>query len=132
MTVPAAPLALKLAEIVVAPNAVQAIEAIAEYLKAEQCEETKRRLIDANRDIIITALKSEQGALLAYFSHAFSERSMALGGFFDLLHQAAENNNSEQLTTALSGILGIIQKSPLDGLESFKRNMEKPGYQIVL
>ena len=57
---------------------------------------------------------------------------MALEGFFDLLHQAAENNNSEQLTTALSGILGIIQKSPLDDLESFKRNMEKPGFQIVL
>ena len=89
-------------------------------------------MIDANRDIIITALKNEQEALLAYFSYAFSERRMALEGFFDLLHQAAENNNSEQLTTALSGILGIIQKSPLDDLESFKRNMEKPGFQIVL
>ena len=131
MIVPAAPaaqLALKLA-VAVAPNAVQAI---AEHLKAMQCEETRRQLIDANRDIIIQALKNEQEALLAYFSHAFSERRMALEGFFDLLHQAAENNNSEQLTTALSGILGIIQKSPLDGLESFKRNMETPGYQIVL
>ena len=97
-----------------------------------ECEKTKRRLIDANRDIIITALKNEQEALLVYFSYAFSERSMALKGFFDLLQQAAENNNSEQLTTALSGILGIIQKSPLDDLESFKRNMEKPGFQIVL
>ncbi len=129
MTVPAAPLALQLVEAVVVPNAVQAI---AKILTKVQCEETKRRLIDANRDIIITALKNEQEALLAYFNYAFSERRMALEGFFDLLHQAAENDNSEQLTTALSGILGIIQKSPLDDLESFKRNMEKPGFQIVL
>ena len=128
MIVPAAPLALKLA-VAVAPSAVQAI---AEHLNKMQCEGTRRQLIDANRDIIIKALKNEQEALLAFFSHAFSERRMALEGFFDLLHQAAENNNSEQLTTALSGILGIIQKSPLDDLESFKRNMEKPGFQIVL
>ena len=130
MIVPAALAAqLALKTVAAAPNAVQAI---AEILTVVQCEGTKRRLIDANRDIIITALKNEQEALLAYFSHAFSERRVALGGFFDLLHQAAENNNSEQLTTALSGILGIIQKSPLDDLESFKRNMEKPGFQIVL
>ena len=131
MIVPAA-LAAQLALKAVAAAPPNAVQAIAEHLKAMQCEETKRQLIDANRDIIIKALKNEQEALLSYFSHAFSERRMALEGFFDLLHQAAENNNSEQLTTALSGILGIIQKSPLDDLESFKRNMEKPGFQIVL
>ena len=126
--VPAAHIALKLA-VEVAPSAVQAI---VEHLKTVQCEETTRQVIDANRDIIITALKNEQEALLAYFGHTFAERRVALGEFFGLLRQAAKNNNSEQLTTALSGIIGIIQKSPLDGLESFKRNMETPGYQIVL
>ena len=61
MIVPAAPaaqLALKLA-VAAAPNAVQAI---AEHLKAVQCEETKRQLIDANRDIIITGAEKRTGS----------------------------------------------------------------------
>ena len=53
-----------------------------------QEEETKRRAIAANRDVLIARITAEKEAILAYFSQRFAERRAALDEFFELLRHA--------------------------------------------
>ncbi len=104
------------------------ISGIAECFRAMQEEETKRRAITANREVLIARLTAEKETILAYFSHRFAERHAALDEFFELLHHAVQSRDNHQLNVALAGILGVIQDNPLDDFETFKKQFEDPDY----
>ena len=108
------------------------ISGIAECFRAMQEEETKRRAIIANRDVLIARLTAEKDTILAYFSHRFAERGAALYEFFDLLRHAVDDGDNHQLNVALAGILGIIQDNPLDDFETFKQQFHDPDYVIEI
>ena len=105
---------------------------IANYFTAIAEEETKRRAIAANRDVLIERITAEKEVILAYFDKRFSERCAALDEFFELLNHAASTGDNEQLTAALVGILGIIQDNPLEDFETFRRNFQNPGHVIEI
>ena len=108
------------------------ISGIAECFRAMQEEETKRRAIIANRDVLIARLTAEKDTILAYFSQRFAERRAALDEFFDLLRHAVGDGDNQQLNVALAGILGIIQDNPLDDFETFKQQFHDPDYVIEI
>lgn len=104
------------------------ISGISDCFRAMQEEETKRRAIIANRDVLIARLTAEKETILAYFNHRFAERRAALDEFFELLHYAVDSKDNHRLNAALAGILGVIQDNPLDDFETFKKQFEDPDY----
>ena len=108
------------------------IEGISTYFRTLQEEETRRRAIAANRDVLVASVNAERDAILAYFGHRFAERRAALDEFFEVLLHATINGDNEQLVAALGGIVGIIQQNPLDDFETFKRNLQNPDYVIEI
>lgn len=108
------------------------IEGITAYFRTLEEEETKRHAITANRDVLVARINAERDAILVYFGYRFIERSAALDEFFELLRYATANGDNEQLTAALTGILGIIQQNPLDDFETFKKNLQNPDYVIEI
>ena len=108
------------------------ISGIVECFRALQEEETKRQIINANRDLLIARFTAEKDTILAYFSQRFAERRAALDEFFELLHHAVENGDNHHLSAALTGILGIIQENPLDDFETFKQKFDEGDYVIEI
>ena len=102
------------------------------YLKTRQEEQTKREHIWAKRDVLVTELDNEKEVILSYFEHRFAERKGALEQFYSLLHRAVDTGNDQQLQTALSGILGIIQENPLKDFAEFQKKMADPNFMIEL
>ena len=110
----------------------QTISGIADYFRTMQEEETKRKAIDANREVLIARLTAEKDTILAYFSERFAERRAALDEFFKLMRRSVDSRDNHQLNVALAGILGIIQDNPLDDFETFKQQFQNPDYVIEI
>ena len=105
---------------------------IADYFRTLQEEETKRQVIAANREVLITRVTAEKDAILAYFDLRFAERRAALDEFFELLSHAMKSGDNQQLSAALTGILGVIQDNPLDDFETFRRQFDNPDHVIEI
>ena len=110
----------------------ETIQGIAGYFRTLHEEETRRQEIIAHRDVLIERITAEKEAILAYFDHRFAERRAALDEFFELLRHAVASGDNHQLTTALAGILGIIQDNPLDDFETFRQQFQDPNYVIEI
>lgn len=116
------------AEVAQSFNALSVITDFVAYLKVQQEEETKRDAIAAKRDSLIEAIQSEKELIENYFNLRFEERKDALHSFFEVLRNGVVNNDSEIIDSALSGILGILQDSPLQDLEKFRIWFYNPNH----
>ena len=119
-------------KVVGAADPLAVVTEVVGYLKTRQEEQTKREHIWAKRDVLVTELDNEKEVILSYFEHRFAERKGALEQFYSLLHRAVDTGNDQQLQTALSGILGIIQENPLKDFAEFKKKMADPNFMIEL
>ena len=108
------------------------IGGIADCFRTLQEEETKRQVIAANREVLITRITAEKDAILAYFDLRFAERRAALDEFFELLSHAMKRGDNQQLNTALAGILGVIQENPLEDFETFRQQFNNPDHVIEI
>lgn len=113
-------------------DAISVITAFIETLQIIQAEETKRAQIAKQRDALIEALETEHQVMLAYFAQRFAERRDALDCFFLLLDYGVTHHDTASIDAALTGILGIIQDNPLRDLETFKKCMVRPDFEIEL
>lgn len=103
-----------------------------DYMKFREGEETKRDYIEAKRDVIVHALDNEKEVILTYFDRRFSERGEILNQFFVVLHEGIAKENTKEIDTALTGILGVLQDNPLKDLAEFRKNMANPDFVIEL
>ncbi len=85
-----------------------------------EAEKTKREEIRAKRDVAVAAIDAQRELLQSFFAARFSERKHVLDGFFGLMHHAVESKDNAQLDTALKGILGVLEDSPLKDLDAFR------------
>lgn len=108
------------------------ISGIADYFRTLQEEETKRQVIAANREVLISRITAEKEVILAYFESRFAERRAALDEFFELLSHAMKSGDNQQLSTALAGILGVIQDNPLEDFETFRQQFDNPDHVIEI
>ena len=103
-----------------------------EFLRVHEAEETQREYIRAQRDALATALNNERDLLLDYFDKRFAEHRAALDEFFELMRKAVGSKNTDELQTALAGILGVLKDNPLGDLAEFRKNWNNPNYSIDL
>ena len=102
-------------------NPLEVVREYVSFLKTASEQKTERARISAKRAVALRAIEAEKTVILAYFEHRFAERREALDGLFDVLQGAVTTKDNHAMDVALSGIVGILQDSPLKDFESFRR-----------
>lgn len=87
-------------------------------------EQTKRATINSWRDIRLEEIRSQKELLSQYLHHYFAERRTVIDGFFNALDKGLENNNIETINLAISGILGVVQSSPLKDMQNLMLDLK--------
>ena len=96
----------------------------------QQDRQDERRVsleLETKYNTFVEALRLEQGTILGYFDRVFGERENALRHFYELMDKASANGDTEQLKTAVEGIVGIIRSNPMMGFEEFRKALSDPG-----
>lgn len=102
-------------------NPLEVLREYVSYIKTATEQQTERERIAASRDVAVKRIESEREIILEYFKQRFTERSAALNGLFDILHTAVREKNEHAMDRALSGIVGIVEDSPLKDFETFRK-----------
>ncbi len=94
------------------------------YLLISEQEQTKRATINSWRGIRLEEIRSQKELLSQYLHHCFAERRTVIDGFFNALDKGLENNNIETINLAISGILGVVQSSPLKDMQNLMLDLK--------
>lgn len=84
-----------------------------EYKSIAAQEKTKRMAINSWETTRLAELANQKDLLKAHFEQTFQERKEMIDGFFQVLDKGLDNNNPEAINAALSGLVNIVQTSPL-------------------
>lgn len=85
---------------------------IASIAKIVAVEKTKRTEIIANRDVRIETIRAQRDAFMEYLNKTFDERSDNFEKIFDVIDNALENDNIEQLALGLDSLNKLAAESP--------------------
>lgn len=107
------------------------VTAYKEYKVTHEIEETKRENIRAYRDITVEKYRKQRDFLEKYLTETFKERSTVIKGFFDALDSGLESGNDNVIKMAMSGIVSVIQKSPLQDINDFMKKLESDSDEII-
>lgn len=107
------------------------VTAYNEYKVTHEIEETKRENIRAYRDITVEKYRKQRDFLEKYLTETFKERSTVIKGFFDALDSGLESGNDNVIKMAMSGIVSVIQKSPLQDINDFMKKLESDSDEII-
>ncbi len=102
-----------------------------EYLKVKEEEKTKRHKIETWEKITIAEIKAKRDLFINYLDYSFDERAKNFNSLFQLVDQAIDNENSQQLSLALQAIIALAQSSPFDSLTDLSRvkaALDDPDY----
>jgi len=119
-------------------EAAQSVDGLAvltsaiDYLKTREEEKTKRAYIWAHRDTLVTAIKERRDLIEHYIDASFSERKEVLRQHYQVLHRSLDARNNDAIQGALTGILGILEKDPLENLHQFEKAFADPNFGIEL
>lgn len=107
------------------------VTAYKEYKVTHEIEETKRKNIRAYRDTTVEKYRTQRDFLEKYLTETFKERSTVIKGFFDALDSGLESGNDNVIKMAMSGIVSVIQKSPLQDINDFMKKLESDSDEII-
>jgi hypothetical protein len=91
-----------------------------EVQKFTEVQKTKRKEIEAERDIVVERIKSHKEILLSYLEKSFDERKDNFTKLFSIVDNAIENNNMQQLALGLDSINKLADSSPFKALASIE------------
>jgi hypothetical protein len=103
-----------------------------EFRRVREQERTKRELIWAQRDILVTRFEYEREVFLTYLHRSFDERADALEKAYQVLDRGVTERNDHAIDQALEAIVGIIKVSPLLGYSEFRATFSHPSGTIEL
>lgn len=107
------------------------VTAYKEYKVTHEIEETKRENIRTYRDTTVEKYRTQRDFLEKYLTETFKERSTVIKGFFDALDSGLESGNDNVIKMAMSGIVSVIQKSPLQDINDFMKKLESDSDEII-
>lgn len=115
-------------------NPKEALEAInkltdmaGDVAKFTEVQKTKRKEIEAQRDIIVEQIKSKKEIILYTLEKTFDERKENFRKLFDVVDDALAKNNIQQLQLGLSRINELAASSPFKALESIESTQKALG-----
>jgi hypothetical protein len=92
----------------------------AEVTKFTEAQKTKRKEIEAKRDIIVKKIESQKEIILVYLEKSFDERRDNFTKLFTVVDSAIANNNMQQLALGLDSINKLASSSPFKALASLE------------
>lgn len=101
------------------------------YKEYKVTHEIERENIRAYRDITVEKYRKQRDFLEKYLTETFKERSTVIKGFFDALDSGLESGNDNVIKMAMSGIVSVIQKSPLQDINDFMKKLESDSDEII-
>lgn len=115
-------------------NPQEALEAInkltgmaGEVAKFTEVQKTRRKEIEAQRDIIVEQIKSKKEIILYTLERTFDERKDNFRKLFDVIDDALAKNNIQQLQLGLSSMNHLAALSPFKSLESIESTQKALG-----
>lgn len=95
-----------------------------EVQKFCEVQETKRALINAQREVMVQQIQAQKEVMLAYLDKSFDERKKNFDKLFSLVDDAMKNNNYQQLDLALRSINVLAASSPFKALRSVEETKQ--------
>ena len=92
-----------------------------EYLKIQEQEKAKRQEITTREKITIAEIQAKRDLLINSLECSFDERAKNFNSLFQLVERAIDNEDNQQLSLALQGIITLAQSSPFDSLTDLSR-----------
>lgn len=115
-------------------NPKEALEAInkltnmaGEVAKFTEVQKTRRKEIEAQRDIIVEQIKSRKEIILLTLEKTFDERKDMFKKYFDIVDDALAKDNIELLKLGLGSINNLAATSPFKALESIESTQKALG-----
>ena len=90
-------------------------------LKIQEQEKTKRQEITTREKITIAEIQAKRDLLINSLECSFDERAKNFNSLFQLVERAIDNEDNQQLSLALQGIITLAQSSPFDSLTDLSR-----------
>lgn len=103
-----------------------------EVSKFTEVQKTKRKEIEAQRDIYVTKINAQKEVMLTYLEKSFDERKENFRKLFEVVDHAIANNNMQQLAVSLESINQLAASSPfkdLASIESTQQALTDKNYQ---
>jgi hypothetical protein len=91
-----------------------------EVTKFTEVQKTKRKEIEAQRDIIVEKIHSQKEIILSYLEKSFDERKENFAKLFTVVDSAIANNNMQELALGLDSINKLADSSPFKALASLE------------
>ena len=91
-----------------------------EVTKFTEVQKTKRKAIEAQRDIIVEQIKSNKEIILYTLEKTFDEREKMFRKYFEVIDDALSKNNIQQLQLGLGSINQLAATSPFKSLENIE------------
>ncbi len=91
-------------------------QTITDYYKIREIEKTKRAVIQAEKEIILSQINAQREILTKYLDKTFEEREKNFKKLFEILDIAIEKDNLDMLNIATSGIVDLAKTSPFKDL----------------
>lgn len=102
-----------------------------EYTRIRETEHTKREAIKAWRDVEVNRTNQQVDVLKTYLKESFAERKEMIDSYFDILDKGIENNNDMAIQMAMSGLVSLVQHSPLADTNKFLAQMDDPNVKEI-
>lgn len=103
-----------------------------DYLKIAEEERTKRQEIKAWEKTTIAQINAQRDVLIEYLERSFDERANNFRQLFNVVDQAIDNGDNEQLALALHSITELAKSNPfkdLANLTSVKAALNDPNHE---
>lgn len=110
------------------------VSAYTNYKIVAEEERTKRRDIEEWEKTTIAKINAQRDVLIAYLEHSFDERAENFRQLFNVVDQAMESNNNQQLALALYSITELAKSSPfkdLANLTSVRAALDDPDHEWI-
>ncbi len=98
-------------------NIVNAASAVGQFCEQE---ETKRCEIEKEKQIAIEKIKTQREIFLTYLDKTFDERKASFAKYFDVVDDAIQKGNLQQLAIGLNHITDLAKSSPFKNLLDLK------------
>lgn len=109
----------------------QIVGAVNEWIKVHEEETTKRELIRAQENIVVTEIQARRELFLTYLDRSFDERERAFNELFRALDRAMDNDPGS-IAAILGSITSLAAKSPfadLVDIDLVKTNLANPDHE---
>lgn len=107
------------------------VEAHKENHRVTEIETTKRKQIQAYKEVELAKIKSQRKILEQYFEGIFSERKLMINGMFDALDKGIETNNLDLIQQCLGSVVAIAKESPLAGVQNLLSDYDNPEVEQI-